>query len=230
MSDALAAVGGGAAPVPTRAAPRNDRIDQQQFLMLFIEQLKNQDPLSPLEPDQLTAQLAQFSSLEQLTGINTRLDQLTAHTTRNLGTTLLGLLGREVVYRSDGIRLAHGEATAVTFELPEEVRTLVATIRDAAGRTVRTVQLGARPPGEHRFDFDGRAAGGGRLPDGEYRVELTATVAGSEHPLVVPTRAAAVIDGIDLTQDPPALLAGGHSIPLDRLLRVRPSGGDPHTS
>ncbi len=91
MIDALA--GAAAAPAAARAAgvTPNDKIDQQQFLLLFIEQLKNQDPLAPLEPDQLTAQLAQFSSLEQLTGIRDR-----TKGTRRLNRMLAGWNFREL--------------------------------------------------------------------------------------------------------------------------------------
>src|SRR5439155_332880 len=57
--------------------PKSQTVNQQQFLQLFVAQLQHQDPLSPLEPDQLTAQLAQFSQLEQLTGVNDRLTEAT---------------------------------------------------------------------------------------------------------------------------------------------------------
>ena len=70
--------------------------NDESYERIFIEQLKNQDPLSPLQPDQLTAQLAQFSSLEQLTGINTRLDTLTGATKQTTSSALLGLLGKQV--------------------------------------------------------------------------------------------------------------------------------------
>lgn len=224
MIDALA--GAAAAPAAARAAGAtpNDKIDQQQFLLLFIEQLKNQDPLAPLEPDQLTAQLAQFSSLEQLTGINTRLDALASSSAQQLGTTLLGLLGREVVHEGDRIRLATGVAPEVAYSLPQEVTALAATIRDAGGSAVRTVQLGAQGAGEGTFAFDGRSASGATLPDGDYRIELTATVAGSDQPLVVPLRMRALVDGVDFTQDPPVLTAGGRTITLEQVLRVQPAG------
>src|SRR5262245_6854574 len=97
MTDALAALRPPAADAVQKAGlSANQQISQQQFLTLFIEQLKNQDPLSPLQPDQLTAQLAQFSSLEQLTGINTRLDALAGTAKQTTSSTLLALLGKQV--------------------------------------------------------------------------------------------------------------------------------------
>src|SRR5207237_10796020 len=78
--------------------PKSQTVGQQQFLQLFIAQLQHQDPLSPLEPDQLTAQLAQFSQLEQLTGVNDRLDKLAGQSKDTGGAALLNLLGKRVSF------------------------------------------------------------------------------------------------------------------------------------
>lgn len=229
MIDPVGSSGSTAATVAA-GTKSNESIDQRQFLLLFIEQLKHQDPLSPLEPDQLTAQLAQFSSLEQLTGINTRLDALTGTTEQQVGTTLLGLLGREVVYRGDRFAIEGGQAPEVAYTLSESVTALTATVTDADGRVVRTVDLGRQDAGAHTFAFDGKASSGAALPDGEYRVALSATVDGGEQALDVPVDMRAVVDGVDFTQDPPVLTAGGRSIPLDQILRVQPAGDDDQDS
>src|SRR5436190_22388402 len=76
--------------------PKSQTVDQKQFLQLFIAQLQHQDPLSPLEPDQLTAQLAQVSQLEQLTFVNDRLDKLASQPKDAGSASLLNLLGKQV--------------------------------------------------------------------------------------------------------------------------------------
>src|SRR2546429_9924702 len=78
--------------------PKNQAVDQKQFLQLFIAQLQHQDPLSPLEPDQLTAQLAQFSQLEQLTGVNDRLDNLAAQSKGTGRAALPQLLAKKIIF------------------------------------------------------------------------------------------------------------------------------------
>src|SRR5438128_6366340 len=97
--------------------PKNQAVDQKQFLKLFIAQLQHQDPLSPLQPDQLTAQLAQFSSLEQLTGVNTRLDALATAAKQSTGSAMLSLLGKQVRLDGGQLTIDHGGVPSVTYQL-----------------------------------------------------------------------------------------------------------------
>jgi flagellar basal-body rod modification protein FlgD len=198
---------------------QNQGINQQQFLKLFIEQLKHQDPLAPLEPNELTAQLAQFSSLEQLTGVNTRLDGLSAR----VGSSLLNLLDKEVRFQGDRVTLKDGTATSVNYDLDQAVDELTVTVSDANGKTVRTIDLGAQPAGAKDFVWDGKGNDGTTLADGSYRIELTAKAKGSDEELAVPVTMTAKVEGVDFTADPPTLRVNGQDIPLDQVLEVRPS-------
>jgi flagellar basal-body rod modification protein FlgD len=198
---------------------QNQGINQQQFLKLFIEQLKHQDPLAPMEPNELTAQLAQFSSLEQLTGVNTRLDGLSAR----VGSSLLNLLDKEVRFEGDRVTLEGGTATSVNYDLDQAVDELKVTVRDANGKTVRTIDLGAQPAGAKDFVWDGKSNDGTTLADGSYRIELTAKAKGSDDELAVPVTMTAKVEGVDFTADPPTLRVNGQDVPLDQILEVRPS-------
>ncbi|HEV7730580.1 MAG TPA: FlgD immunoglobulin-like domain containing protein [Candidatus Binatia bacterium] len=198
---------------------KNQGIDQKQFLLLFIEQLKNQDPLAPMEPNELTAQLAQFSSLEQLTGVNTRLDGLSAR----VGSSLLNLLDKEVRFEGDKVTLDDGVATSVDYTLDKEVDELTVTIRDANGREVRSVDVGSQAAGAHEFVWDGKGADGKVLADGTYRIEVMAKAAGSDEELAVPVTMLAKVEGVDFTADPPTLRVNGQDVPLEAILEVRPS-------
>jgi len=199
----------------------NQQINQQQFLTLFIEQLKNQDPLSPMEPDQLTAQLAQFSSLEQLTGINTRLDTLTGATKQTTSSALLGLLGKQVEV-DDGTLVMHGgQAPKASYALDAGADKVTATIRNAQGDVVRVVDLGRQDAGTHDFTFDGKGDDGNPLADGSYKLEIDALAPGAKAPTQAAVTTFATVDGVDLDGDPPALLAGGARIPFDQVKQVR---------
>ena len=199
----------------------NQQISQQQFLTLFIEQLKNQDPLSPLQPDQLTAQLAQFSSLEQLTGINTRLDTLTGATKQTTSSALLGLLGKEVQVDGGKLIMKDGKGSRTSYTLDERAEHVKVTIRDSAGKSVRVLDLGAGEAGAHEFTFDGKGDDGNVLADGTYQLAITAQAAGAQAPTPVSLTTFALIDGVDLNGDSPALLAGDTRIPLDQVHQVR---------
>src|SRR5262249_32519643 len=129
MSDSIAALAAATAPkadASSSVSAANQQISQQQFLTLFITQLQNQDPLSPQDPDQLTAQLAQFSSLEQLTGINTRLDTLNGATKQTTSSALLGLLGKEVQATGGQLAIRGGAATPPEYTLDADATQVVA--------------------------------------------------------------------------------------------------------
>jgi flagellar basal-body rod modification protein FlgD len=216
---AAAAAADAASKVLPAGTTKNQSINQQQFLQLFIQQLKNQDPVAPMEPNELTAQLAQFSSLEQLTGVNTRLDGLSAR----VGSSLLNLLDKEVRFEGDKITLKDGKATSVGYGLDQAVDELSVTITDDKGKTVRTIDLGAQPAGDKDFVWDGKDANGNTLANGSYRIQLSAKAQGSDEELAVPVTMTAKVEGVDFTADPPTLHVNGQDIPLDQVLEVRPS-------
>ena len=221
MIDAVSQTSGkGTAAGAAAGSSQNQQISQQQFLTLFIEQLKNQDPLSPLQPDQLTAQLAQFSSLEQLTGINTRLDTLAGSAKQTTGSAMLGLLGKQVSIDGGRLPIAGAKAPRVDYQLATAAERVSATVRDASGKVVRVVDLGAQGAGTHTFQFDGRDGAGTLLADGSYRVELAATERGAKTPTAVPLQTLATVDGVDLSGDPPVLLVAGERVPLDQVHEV----------
>jgi flagellar basal-body rod modification protein FlgD len=197
-------------------AKKNASISQGDFLQLFITQLQHQDPLSPLEADQMTAQLAQFASLEQLTGINTRLDQLSVLSQQGL----LNMIGREVAFGGGDIAVKSSEASAVTYELDENATKVSATVRNEAGEVVRVVDIGSQEVGRHTFRFDGKDAGGKVVPDGQYSVEITAAN-GDGAPKQLDLSIRDKVDGVDFSVDPPVLLVAGLRVPLDQVHEVR---------
>ena len=203
---------------------KSSAVNQQEFLTLFVAQLQNQDPLSPLQPDQLTAQLAQFSSLEQLTGINSRLDTLTGATTQATTASLLGLIGKEVRHDGSDIAVKEGQAGAATYTLTDAADQVTATVKGADGSVVRTIELGAQIAGEQTFQFDGRDAAGGVVPDGTYHVEISARAKGASEATAVSLVTWGVVDGVDLAGDPPALLVNGGRVTLDQVQQIRDAG------
>jgi flagellar basal-body rod modification protein FlgD len=214
---AATAAAAGASAAGTAASKT---ITQGDFLHLFIAQLQNQDPLSPLDPDQMTAQLAQFSSLEQLTGVNTRLDSLTS-LSRN---SILGLIGKEIRFDGGKIGVASGQAPGVHYTLSDRAGTVTATVTTADGTPVRVVQLGAQDAGDHVFQFDGRNASGTTVADGTYNVEISATGTDGKTPVQADLSVQDVVDGVDLSSDPPAVMVGTLRIPLDQVREVHLAG------
>ncbi len=213
-----------AAASSTGDTPKNQTINQQEFLKLFITQLQHQDPSSPLSPDQLTAQLAQFASLEQLTGVNTRLDTL-ANLSHDQGSSaLVGLIGKQVTIDGDHVAVKTGQAPEVEYTVADDKADKVsATIRDDSGKAVRVVDLGKQGKGDHSFVWDGKNSLDTVVPDGTYSITISATAIGAPAPTQLPLLTKAPVDGVDFSVDPPQLLVGGIHVTLDRVHDVRTS-------
>jgi len=209
-----------AAPSPAAAVAsgaRNDVIGQQEFLSLLVAQLQNQDPLNPLDSADFSAQLAQFSSLEQLMQINQRLADL-GEPRDDATLDPVALLGREIGAVGSSVVVADGDASPLGYELASS-GTLSVEVRDAAGNVVAKQTLGERAAGRHVLDLD-EALDGASLADGKYDVRLTVATAGGA-PQSVATRVRGVVTGVDLNRTPPVLLIGGLEVQLSDVREVR---------
>lgn len=218
-SSLVDSVNSAAAP-STAPPPKAETISQSEFLRLFVAQLQHQDPLSPMEPNELASQLAQFSSLEQLTTVNSHLEQLTGASKQSTTAALLGLIGKQIRFDGSQLAVSGGSAPEVRYTLAERAENVAATIRGADGSVVRVVDLGPQAAGERTFRFDGKDANGRTLPDGSYRVEMAATMPGARVPTALDLVVDARVDGVDLSGDPPALLVGTERVPLDKVREV----------
>jgi flagellar basal-body rod modification protein FlgD len=209
------------ATAPSTAPPaKAETISQSEFLRLFVAQLQHQDPLSPMEPNELASQLAQFSSLEQLTTVNGHLAQLTDASKQTTTAALLGLIGKQVRFDGSQLAVTGGAAPEVRYTLADRAENVAATIRGADGAVVRVVDLGPQAAGARTFQFDGKDGTGRTLPDGTYRIEMAATLPGARVPTPLALVVDARVDGVDLTDDPPALLVGGDRVPLEKVREV----------
>lgn len=212
-------------PPPTATSAggsqQNQQLSSKQFLTLFIAQLQQQDPLSPMDPQQLTAQLAQLSSLEQLTGINTRLDKLATQTNSSTTSALIGLIGKQVTFDGTHLPVKDGHASAVSYKLDGATDKVTASVVGSDGKVLRTVEIGAQSAGSHTFQFDGKDGNGTPLADGTYKLEIAALPKGSKTATAVALTTQATVDGVDFSSDPPVLIAGGQRIGLDQVQEVR---------
>ena len=161
-----AAGAGGAAPASAE--------NEQRFLKLLVTQLNNQDPLNPMENAELTSQLAQMSTVSGIEKMNATLQTLLSQGGAGQVLQAATMIGRAVLV--PGTELADGdEPTAFAVDLPSSAESVKANIVDAAGRVVRTLDLGALPGGLHSAVWDRTNEAGQLLPAGSYRVAVDAT-------------------------------------------------------
>ncbi|MFQ5432887.1 MAG: flagellar hook assembly protein FlgD [Nitrospinota bacterium] len=143
-------------------------LGKDEFLSLLITQLKHQDPLSPMENTEFTAQMAQFSSLEQLFNVNDNLVNLQALSASVSNTQALSLIGKEVTAEGDSVYAQNGQASTMSFNLGEAATSVRIHVLDSSGEVVRTLYRGSLSEGRHEVQWDGMADGGGIVPDGLY--------------------------------------------------------------
>jgi flagellar basal-body rod modification protein FlgD len=193
-----------------------------QFLTLLTTQLKNQDPLDPLDTNQFTQQLVEFAQVEQQLKSNDQLTTLVSLQKTTQQTQALGFVGSTVVVDGSTAQLTNQQA-AWTFSVTKPA-TAAITITNSTGQTVYSTNATVQP-GNFNFNWDGKGNDSVQWPDGAYKMTVTAKDANNQS-VAVSTEVSGVVDSVDMTQDPPLLSVGGQQFTLDKIKRVsRPVGG-----
>ena len=158
-----------------------------RFLTMLTAQMRNQDPLNPLDNAELTSQLAQISSVTGISQLNTTMQWLGYSMGSLQATQAASLIGRKVMLSGDGLTLAESKAEGgYVLSIPVESAELV--VKNADGVEVARRKLDDVEAGVHAFAWDGKDGKGNTLPDGEYKFEVQVgqgTEVGAAPPLTV---------------------------------------------
>lgn len=198
-------------------------LGKEDFLRLLIAQLRNQDPLSPMQNEEFVAQLAQFSSLEQMQNVNSNLeaaiqsDMLLNQVMNNsLVTTLIG---KEVKIQGNQLSLGESGDALAGFQIGAPSAGTTVEITDSSGQVVRTMVLDPMSPGDHRLEWDGKDDSGKRLPPGDYAFTIKAMDGdGGELEVIPYTRG--TITGVRYENGKATLLLGDTAYPLGNVLEI----------
>jgi flagellar basal-body rod modification protein FlgD len=188
---AISAVGNDYTQTQTSATTKT--LGKDDFLKLFVTQLRFQNPLNPLDNNEFTAQLAQFSSLEQLNNISTQLHDLLLFQNSLQNTATTNLIGKQVKIPGNEIYLK--ENGEISYTLQEDVSKVKISIYDSGGGLVKEVNLGQQTSGEKSYVWDGTDNSGNRVPEGHYQVKVDA-LDGSGNPVNVSTAVYGTVTGI----------------------------------
>jgi flagellar basal-body rod modification protein FlgD len=198
----------------------NDKLDKDAFFKLMLAQLKNQDPTSPLESHEMAAQLANFSALEQMTNINTTLNEIKGGQKPMEQFQALNLIGKAVV--GDSSRVVRGKGDTdhdFTFNLPADVTDMKVEVKNSNGETVRTYDLKNLKKGQHSVTWNGRDAKDLTQPIGEYYFQVEAkSSAGTK--LAVKTDFSGTITGVNYTPEGPVLMIGNQTIRIKDVKKI----------
>ncbi len=150
---------------------------QDRFMTLLVTQMKNQDPLNPLDNAQVTSQLAQLSTVTGIDKLNDTMQAMMASSQAAQSLQAASMIGHGVLVPGTSLTLAGGKAV-FGAELASAADAVQVTISDGAGNPVRVLELGARPAGTLALAWDGKTTTGASAPDGSYQIQVSATRGG----------------------------------------------------
>lgn len=191
----------------------------QDFLTLLTEQIKHQDPLSPMDSTQFTSQLVQFTGVEQGIQQNSNLSQLISLQSDVQMGTAVSYLGKSVNVNGESIQLSAGSGK-LDYAVPNTtaVTKVTVTISDQAGTTVRTA-AGETGAGTHTFTWNGKNDTGTVVPDGTYHIKVAAVDA-QGNPVTISTAATGVVSNVGVVDGKIVLTVGDRQIPLSSVTSV----------
>lgn len=147
---------------------------QNQFLTMLTEQLKNQDPLNPMDNSQMTSQLAQINMVDGINKVNATLQSMISSIQSSEATQAAGLVGHAVLVSGSKLQLAQGQSLG-GVALDSGADKVLVSIVDASGNVVKQIDMGAQTAGSHTFSWDGKTDSGATAADGTYSLKVTAT-------------------------------------------------------
>jgi flagellar basal-body rod modification protein FlgD len=195
-------------------------MNKDDFLKLFITQLKNQDPLKPQDGTEFIAQLAQLTQVEQSYNTNSNLQQLMTLQGSGNAMSAVSFIGKDVLAVGNQLPVTGGQPTAINFSLAGPANSVVLDVLNASGSTVKSMTLGSTAAGNGQTTWDGKDANGLPVANGVYQLRVTAVDATGGK-----TDGTALmqgtVNGVKLDGTTPVLTINGVDVALSDVLRVK---------
>ncbi len=200
-------------------ATGNSSLGKEDFLILLVAQLQNQDPLNPSDPTEFTAQLAQYSSLEQLMSVNQNIENMAAAAQGQQQLSALGLIGREVIVDRGDFQLGDSAVT-LGYSLDARADRVELHVQDSRGNSVAVIKPTELSAGTHFISWDGTDRNGLPVPKGNYKLSVLALDSREEgipnQPLLK-----SVVTGVDLDGGKSILVTGCGNYALSSVKSIR---------
>lgn len=217
-----------AASVDTQTDEPMKVLGKDDFLNLLVTQLQHQDPLNPAESTEFTAQLAQFSSLEQLNNINDNLKNMELFQTSVANSQAVSYIGKEITARGNSVQLESGQPVECHFELADHAALAVISVYDAGGGFVKSFEAGPLDSGRQSAAWDGTDRNGSSVSPGLYRFEVQAIDANNQGVSTTPLMSA-VVTGVSLIDQRASLITGLQTVAIDDVIAVSEVKATPET-
>jgi len=201
------------------------------FLILLTQQMKNQDPLKPMDATQFTTQLVQFTQVEQQIRQNQNLEAMIVLQHSTLVSSMTSYLGKTVDTKGETVFLSEGGAPDISYTLPVGTAKVELTITDSSGAVVRKVTLDKATEtskGAHVYTWDGKNNSGITMTEGTYNVAFKALDGSGQpaksadgKPIDISTTASGKVTHVTIVDGQIILTVGGAKIPLAEVSSVR---------
>lgn len=189
------------------------------FLTLLTKQLQNQDPLSPMDSNQFTQQLVQYSGVEQSIQTNKNLEQMLSFFRGQQASDAVGYIGKEVTAEGPEAYLGSTGNLNWKFEFDGAPKTATVQVVNSAGTVVHQTTL-TSPTGMQSVDWDGKLASGSRAPNDIYTLKVTGLDADGQS-VTSSIYTTGIVDGVETADGETFVTIKGVSIPADAIRAVR---------
>jgi flagellar basal-body rod modification protein FlgD len=203
----------------TNASQQELASNFSEFLTLLTTQLQNQDPLNPMDSNEFTQQLVQYSQVEQQLNTNSKLDNLTTLSMNSSLSLALGYVGKDITYTSSEMNFDGSTPVNISYNLASAAGTSTASIYDENGDLVDTINIDGST-GTHNFTWDGSLTDGGTAGEGTYSVKINALSASDNTAISVTTAVTGQVRGIESQDGVPYLLVGDRSVNLGNVINT----------
>ncbi|MBR9984302.1 MAG: hypothetical protein KFF68_00185 [Desulfosarcina sp.] len=201
----------------------NTVMGKDDFLTLLVAQLQHQDPLNPAESTEFTAQLAQFSSLEQLQNIEATLSGFEVYQSTLNNIQSSGFIGKTVTATGSMFGVNGGNPDPIRFDLVNDADSVYVQIYDRFGGFVTDIQAGARQAGEQQVVWDGRDSNGSAAADGAYTFNVMAM--NTDGAIVSSSSyTTGIVTGVDYKTGATNLLINDREVPISSVIRIEETG------
>jgi flagellar basal-body rod modification protein FlgD len=198
---------------------KRNEMGKDDFIKLMSAQLKHQDPMSPMKNEAMAAQLAQFSSLEQMVNVNTNLEKMTAAQKPAENVLAASLIGKRVMTDSSKFLLQKGAQPEMKFDLPADAQTVNVSVVDAKGEIIREFELGTMAKGAQSIRWDGKNGKNQDAVPGEFTYRVNAADISNKQ-LKVENTTSGLVSGVSFEGGKALLLVDGKKIPMDSVGRI----------
>lgn len=158
--------------------PKKNEMGQDAFLELLVTQMNNQNPLNPQDNGEFVAQLAQFSSVEGITKLNTQMETMASSFQSSTALQASALVGREVLLPTDKTLVQAGGAVTGSIDVAASTSQLTMNVFNESGVLVHQKIMGDAAAGSKNFTWDAKDDAGNNLPAGKYTFKASALVDG----------------------------------------------------